>query len=113
MTERRLRAGTQIFIGAPAKEPSAEIVAAVERGTDPFPEVSAFYLFQLATVEESNLVVGIELTDPSRETVAMPAVGEAIGAQLPRGEAIDVLHLSGGLLGDVAGYVPRHARQAR
>ena len=110
MTERRLKANTEVFFGAPAIEPPTELIQAVQVGIEPFADVLAFYLFQLATRQESNLVVGIELVDASRESIVMPAIAASIGAHRPQGLAIDVLHLSGGLLGGVAGHVPRHAR---
>jgi len=113
MTEYRIPAHTEIFFGAPAKKPSAELLDALDRGTAPFADVRAFYVFQLATKKDSNLVVGVELTDASRESVVMAAVVKSIGAHLPPGTRIDVLHLTNGLLAAVAGHVPRHERRPR
>lgn len=98
--------GGQVAIGAPAKAPSDELVAAVRAAVRATTGVKAGYLFQIAgDGSVARLVVGTELEQGIDPAAVMPTFVARLGREIPEGAGIDVMPLNEEMLEGVAAAV--------
>ena len=96
MERIRVPAGSEVFLGAPAKPMEPEIVAAIGRLLDGVPEIIEAHLPQVfvsGVMQAPAQVLVIVTVDPDVQR-ALDKVGAGLGRILPSGRSIDVWPVS-------------------
>lgn len=103
--DRVIPAGERLLIGAPAVDPPEDLRRAAAELVVAFDQVESTYLFQMATGDDSRLILGVVLapgTDPQR---VMPSAAGWIADRAPQPQPVDLLPLTGSMLKSVQEFV--------
>lgn len=101
-----LSAGTTLAVGAPARAPAEDLIAAVRVAVRASPEVLEAYAFQLADGGRSGLVVGVVLVPGADEQRTMAALCNMVASAYRPAAQLDFLPLSEHMRAVVAEHVP-------
>jgi hypothetical protein len=97
--QHQLKANEKVFIGRPAKHPSAEVEELLKHQASSFASVAELYVFQMATESgSSNTVIGISLGEEvsrTREEEIVGAMSVSVRPKLGSNQTLDFLFLRG------------------
>jgi SseB protein N-terminal domain/SseB protein C-terminal domain len=94
-----LKANQKVFIGTPAKPPSAEVEELLKDQAASFASIAELYVFQMATESgPSNTVIGITLNEDvprTRQEEIVWAMSTSVRPKLESNQTLDFLFLRG------------------
>ncbi|MBT0566058.1 enhanced serine sensitivity protein SseB C-terminal domain-containing protein [Williamsia sp. CHRR-6] len=112
--DRVVPAGETLFVGAPAHEPPEAIRRAASELVKVFPQIDRAYLFQMASGQESSLVLGVVLHPGTPPEAVLPFAANWMSERASRADSTELLALNGSLLASVSQYVsPVSTREMR
>ncbi|MGB6959698.1 MAG: enhanced serine sensitivity protein SseB C-terminal domain-containing protein, partial [Candidatus Acidiferrum sp.] len=102
-TQMRVAPGQRLLIGAPAKEPPADVLEKLSDYFQQIPELRGAYLFQMTNQGVTSSVIGLQfLADPNAQRMEqiIGGIGQLGRGAIPTGMFIDFMPLKAGSLLD-------------
>ena len=115
--EFQLNTGEEVMIGAPTVSPNQRVIEALRAAAAERTAIAELYLFQMATTNSSQTVIGIKpdrkMSDRGSDDLLPRALGNAIQTSLGEGQILDFMVLSGQLEEQIkACFAPIYRREA-